>query len=154
VAFDQFVLSGNYAVIIAPKVVKAAREESAELYEVVLKRLKNVAPVLNAETNFMRDSRNGTDVRNGTVLELSTLPLTRRSSMFTNFSALAARMPVLSRDANRAQGEVVISSNISVGSYYLYPAAGGTPVDLSPVKVRYAQPGGQRRAGRANSGKR
>jgi len=154
VAFDQFVLSGNYAVITAPKVVKAAREESAELYEVVLKRLKNVAPVLNAETISTRDSRIGTGVRNGTVLELSTLPLTRRSSVFLNFSSLAARMPVLSRDANRAQGGVPNSSNISVGSYYLHPADGGAPVDLSPVKVLYAQPGGQRRSGRANSGKR
>ncbi|MCL4522384.1 MAG: hypothetical protein M1453_09335 [Acidobacteria bacterium] len=154
VAFDQFVLSGNYAVISAPKVVKASREETAELYEVVLKRLRNVAPVWSAETNITRDSHIGTVVRNGTVLELPTLPLTRRSSMSSDFSTLAARMPVLSRDANRAMGKVDSASDNPVGSYFLYPAAGGAPVDLRPVKVVYAKPGGQRSSRRTNSGKR
>jgi hypothetical protein len=153
VAFDQFVLPGNYAVVSAPKMVKAEREESAELYDVVLKRMKNVTVAVTAEAIPERGSAIGTNMQNGTVLELPNLPLTHRFSMELISPPLAARMPVESRDANLAKGGAASTPGISVGSYYLYSAAGGAPVDLSPVKVRYAQPVGQRRTFRANSGK-
>jgi len=41
VAFDEFTAPGNYVIVEAPATVKPAREESAEKYRIVLRRLPN-----------------------------------------------------------------------------------------------------------------
>jgi hypothetical protein len=41
VDFDDFTVPGRYAIVKAPDTVKAAREDSAEEYEIVLRRLAN-----------------------------------------------------------------------------------------------------------------
>ncbi len=154
VAFDQFVLAGNYAVVTAPKVVKAAREETAELYEVILKRLKNVAPSNSEVANPDRKLNSAANAQNNSVLKVSPLLLTPYFSINLIPLEMAPQMPLTAPGAHLRHVGTPDNSKIPVGSYYLYPAAGGAPVDLRPVKVRYAQRGGQRRAGRANSGKR
>jgi hypothetical protein len=44
VAFDEFTAPGNYVVVQAPATVKAVREESAQDYTIILRRVPNVAP--------------------------------------------------------------------------------------------------------------
>ncbi len=41
VAFDEFTVPGNYVVVQAPATVRAAREDSAEAYTIVLRRVRN-----------------------------------------------------------------------------------------------------------------
>ena len=154
VALDQFVLPGNYAVLTAPATVKAAREESAELYEVVLKRLKNLDPFPVAKAIPQNSHNSGTNAQINTVLEGYSLPLNHRFSISWISPITAPRMPQIPLGVDSRHDRVSNISQIPVGSYYLYPAAGGAPVDLRPVKVLYAQPSGQRRAGRANPRKR
>jgi hypothetical protein len=154
VALDQFILPGNYQVVSAPTTVKAAREESAELYEVVLKRLKNAPSNMSADAMTGREFVSGTNVQNAEVLELPSLQLTRRSSVDLVSLMMARQMPLEPAGTVSGHGGQVYTSKFSVGSYYLYPAAGGAPIDLRPVQVRYAGRDSQRRAVRANSGKR
>ncbi|MBI3484308.1 MAG: hypothetical protein HY012_04050 [Acidobacteria bacterium] len=154
VAFGQFVLPGNYQVVSAPKMVNAAREETAELYEVVLKRLKNVAPSISEMANPDRMLNSATNAQNNSVLKFPPLPLTPYFSINLIPLAMAPQMPLTSPGAHLRHAEAPDNSRIPVGSYYLYPAAGGAPIDLGSVKVRHTQPDSQRRSGRADSGKR
>jgi hypothetical protein len=41
IAFDEFTTPGNYVVVEAPATVKAVRDDSAELYKIVLRRVAN-----------------------------------------------------------------------------------------------------------------
>jgi hypothetical protein len=41
IAFDEFTTPGNYVVVEAPATVKAVRDDSAELYKIVLRRIPN-----------------------------------------------------------------------------------------------------------------
>ena len=150
VALDQFVLPGNYAVITAPATVKAAREESAELYEVVLKRLKNLDPSPVAKAIPQNSHNSGTNAQINTVLEGYSLPLNHHFSISWISPITAPRMPQIPLGVDSRHDRVSNISQIPVGSYYLYPASGGAPVDLRPVKVVYTKSSGQRRAGRAN----
>jgi hypothetical protein len=43
VDFENFTVPGNYVIVQAPQTVKAAREDSAEDYSIVLRRLPNGA---------------------------------------------------------------------------------------------------------------
>ncbi|MBI3669116.1 MAG: carboxypeptidase regulatory-like domain-containing protein [Acidobacteria bacterium] len=50
VALDQFLLPGRFVVVTAPATLKAAREEVAQFYEVVLQRLPSIAQPPAPET--------------------------------------------------------------------------------------------------------
>jgi Carboxypeptidase regulatory-like domain len=41
IAFDEFTTPGNYVVVQAPATVKAMRDDSAEIYKIVLRRIPN-----------------------------------------------------------------------------------------------------------------
>jgi hypothetical protein len=41
IAFDEFTTPGNYVVVQAPPTVKAVRDDSAELYKIILRRMPN-----------------------------------------------------------------------------------------------------------------
>ena len=41
IAFDDFTIPGNYVVVQAPATVKAVRDDSAEIYKIVLRRIPN-----------------------------------------------------------------------------------------------------------------
>jgi len=41
VAFDEFTAPGNYVVVQAPVTVRAAREEEAQAYTIILRRIRN-----------------------------------------------------------------------------------------------------------------
>ncbi len=154
VALDQFILPGNYQVVSAPSTVKAAREESAELYEVVLKRLKNAGATMLAEATPAREFASGTNVQKAEVPELPSLQLSRRSSIDLIPALMARDMPVESAGLDSQRGGQLHNSKMSVGSFYLFPASGAAPIDLRPVQVRYVAGSSQRGAARANSRKR
>ncbi len=154
VALDQFVLPGNYAVITAPATVKAGRAESVQLYEIVLKRLRNLDAKAKEEAKPRIGYDNGTNAQINTVLEGYPLPLTRPLSISSILTVTAPGMPLIPLGVDSRHVQVTHNSKIPVGSYYLYPASGGAPIDLGAVKVRPAERGGQRRAGGASSGKR
>lgn len=51
VAFDEFTTPGNYVVVQAPATVRAAREESAQAYLIVLRRLPNTASATDSSNS-------------------------------------------------------------------------------------------------------
>jgi hypothetical protein len=54
VAFEEFTAPGNYVVVQAPATVRATREESAQAYTIVLRRVRNT--LLTADPTTQRDS--------------------------------------------------------------------------------------------------
>jgi hypothetical protein len=53
IAFDQFTAPGNFVIVQAPATVKAAHEDSAEEYTIVLRRLPN--GVISADPSHQTD---------------------------------------------------------------------------------------------------
>lgn len=56
VAFGEFTAPGNYVVVQAPAMVRAAREDSAQVYTIILRRVRNT--MSTAEPSTQQDSPN------------------------------------------------------------------------------------------------
>lgn len=153
VLLDQFILPGSFQVLSAPKSVRAAREETAEMYEVVLMRTPVAGPA-NLGPTAAPVFGSGTNAQNDTVLRVPRLALSGRFSRRWFSPVMAPRMPLKSAAADSRHGRASNKAKIPVGSYIYYPADGSGPVDLGAVKVRHVEWNVQRHPGGADSGKR
>ncbi|MBI1750200.1 MAG: hypothetical protein HY234_01755 [Acidobacteria bacterium] len=152
VALDQFILPGNYQVVSAPKTVKAAREEMAEMYEVVLKRLKNVAPPVSEERNPKQVFGSGTNVQSGTVPDVPILPLRPSPSTRSKILMMAPRMPI---ESPRGTPSGVGSFTKSKAYPVSWPGVAARRSNAAGARAtRPAERKSRRDAGRADSGKR
>lgn len=57
IAFDEFTTPGNYVVVQAPPTVKAVRDDSAELYKIILRRLPNSVSASDPQNGPLNPAR-------------------------------------------------------------------------------------------------
>jgi hypothetical protein len=57
IAFDEFTTPGNYVVVQAPPTVKAVRDDFAELYKIILRRMPNSVSASDPQSGPMNPVR-------------------------------------------------------------------------------------------------